>query len=196
VTIDIGTGDGRAVLAAAAGDPGALVIGIDADAASMAEGSRRAARGDRRGALTNVLFIVASAEAPPAPLVGAAHLVTVRFPWGALLRGCLGEDEAVAAGVAALVAPGGRLELTLAPAARDRLDGLPIEPAGVAAAAIGAFERLGLDTLDARPANDAEVATSWGRRLLRNGGSGRERRPVTIRFGRRPLAAARLAFAR
>jgi 16S rRNA (adenine(1408)-N(1))-methyltransferase len=62
VALDLGTGDGRAVLAAAAARPDALVIGVDASAAAMAESSRRAAR---RGALPNALFAVAAAEHPP-----------------------------------------------------------------------------------------------------------------------------------
>jgi 16S rRNA (adenine(1408)-N(1))-methyltransferase len=62
VAIDLGTGDGRSVLAAAAARADALVIGVDASAAAMAEASRRAAR---RGALPNALFAVAAAEHPP-----------------------------------------------------------------------------------------------------------------------------------
>jgi tRNA G46 methylase TrmB len=62
VAIDLGTGDGRFVLAAAAARPDTLVIGLDADAAAMADASRRAAR---RGAIPNALFAVAAAEHPP-----------------------------------------------------------------------------------------------------------------------------------
>jgi hypothetical protein len=50
------------VLDAAARHPDTLVIGVDANAAAMAEPSRRAAR---RDALPNVLFVVAAAEHPP-----------------------------------------------------------------------------------------------------------------------------------
>jgi len=62
VAIDLGTGDGRHVLRAAAARPHRLVIGLDANAAGMAEASRRAAR---RRALPNALFAVAAAEHPP-----------------------------------------------------------------------------------------------------------------------------------
>jgi 16S rRNA (adenine(1408)-N(1))-methyltransferase len=62
VTLDLGTGDGRHVLAAAARRPDVLAIGVDANAAGMAEASRRASR---RGALPNALFAVAAAEHPP-----------------------------------------------------------------------------------------------------------------------------------
>jgi methylase of polypeptide subunit release factors len=49
VTVDLGCGDGRAVLAAAAGRPDRLVVGVDASAAAMAEASRRADRKPGRG---------------------------------------------------------------------------------------------------------------------------------------------------
>jgi 16S rRNA (adenine(1408)-N(1))-methyltransferase len=61
VALDLGTGDGRHVLAAAAKRPETLVIGVDANAAAMAAASRRAAR----RALPNALFVVAAAEHPP-----------------------------------------------------------------------------------------------------------------------------------
>ncbi len=94
--VDLGTGDGRWVLAAAAADPNALVIGVDANADAMAEASRRAAGPARRGGVSNALFVVASAEALPPELDGVADLVTIHLPWGSLLRGALALDEAVA----------------------------------------------------------------------------------------------------
>jgi 16S rRNA (adenine(1408)-N(1))-methyltransferase len=109
VTIDVGTGDGRAVLFIAAAEPTTLAIGIDANAASMAEASRRAAGPPRKGGLANALFVVAAAEAPPEELRGLAARVTVLFPWGSLLRGCLGAHASVAEGMAGLVAPDGTL---------------------------------------------------------------------------------------
>lgn len=170
MTIDVGTGDGRAVLATAAAEPTTLVLGLDAAAASMAESSRRAAVPSHRGGLPNAMFVLAAAEAPPTPLAGIAARVTVRFPWGSLLRGCLGADPAVAAGVARLLmAPGGELELLLAPAGRDRLAGLPTEPAAIIEAAAAAFTLHELRVFEARAASAAEIRVShsrWARRLL------------------------------
>jgi 16S rRNA (adenine(1408)-N(1))-methyltransferase len=202
VTVDVGTGDGRAVLAAAAREPRTLVIGLDPVAAAMAEASRRAARAARRGGLRNAMFVTGTAASIPAPLRGLAAQVTVRFPWASLLRGCLGADETVACGVASLVAAGGTLELLLAPAARDRLDGLPTEAAAVLAAARATFERQGLGCLEARDATADEIRSSgstWAKRLLAGNGSGSsgsggagrggsratDRRPVLVRL-RRP----------
>ncbi len=59
IAIDLGTGDGRYVSAAAAAWPDTLVIGLDANASGMREMSRRAAK------LPNALFAVAAAEHPP-----------------------------------------------------------------------------------------------------------------------------------
>jgi 16S rRNA (adenine(1408)-N(1))-methyltransferase len=168
VAIDLGTGDGRAVLAAAARDPDTLVLGMDANAAAMAEASRRAAASERKGGVPNAGFIVASAEAAPRELAGLADLVSVRFPWASLLRGVLGGDAAVASGVASLLARGGSLELLLAPSARDGLDGIPIEPEAIAGAAVRTFSMFGFEPVEARPATDAEIVESgstWAKRL-------------------------------
>ena len=169
MTIDVGTGDGRAVLATAAAEPTTLVVGLDAVAVSMAEVSRRAAAPVRRGGLPNALFLLAAAEQPPAELHGLAGRVTVRFPWGSLLRGCLGADTTVAGGIASLLGPGAELELLLAPAARDRLEGLPSEPDAIVADALRAFEPFGLHLAEGRVATADEIRASrstWARRLL------------------------------
>lgn len=170
MTIDAGTGDGRAVLAAAAREPATLVLGLDANAASMAEASRRAARSVRKGGLPNAAFVVAAAEAPAAELVGLAELVTVRFPWGSLLRGVVGGDQWVAAGVADLVTGRGALELLLAPMERDGLDGIPTTTEGLAAGAASAFGPHGFDidlVCEPTPAEIRASASTWARRLDR-----------------------------
>lgn len=187
MTIDIGTGDGRAVLDAAAREPTTLVLGLDANAAAMVESSRRAAGPARKGGRPNAHFILAAAEAPPLALERAADLATVRFPWGSLLRGCVGLEPAVAAGVASLVAPGGTLELLLAPSPRDGLEGVPPEVDEIVMAAAGAFSSAGLVLVDGRAATSDEVAGSsstWARRLA--AGNGAAGRSVTlVRFVRR-----------
>ncbi|MBI2780653.1 MAG: hypothetical protein HYX55_02500 [Chloroflexi bacterium] len=171
MTIDVGTGDGRAVLAVAAHDPRTLAIGLDANAAAMAESSRRAAGPARKGGLPNAAFIVAAAEAPPAALGGVADVVTVQFPWGSLLRGCVGRAPIVAAGLAGLVAPGGAVELLLAPSARDGLAGIPLESDAIAGLVRATFAPHGFELACARPATAAEIARSgstWARRLRRS----------------------------
>ena len=204
MTIDVGTGDGRAVLAAAVREPATLVLGLDASAAAMAEASRRAARPARKGGLENARFVVAAAEAPPSALAGVADHVTVLFPWGSLLRGVAGRDAAVARGIAGLVRPGGDLELLLAPAERDGLDGMPVTVDGLVDAAGRAFRAQGFELVAGRAATPAEVAASgstWARRLGAdrskgtsgsgsNGTNGSNGRDVTlVRLARRENSA-------
>jgi 16S rRNA (adenine(1408)-N(1))-methyltransferase len=168
VTIDLGTGDGRAVLAAAAREPQNLILGIDASPAAMAESSRRAAANPRKGGLPNARFLLAAAETLPPELCGTAHLVTVLFPWASLLRGVAGRDAAVARGVSSLVAAAGTLELLLAPSARDGLDGIPTETAGLVTAVRSTFEPLGFELVEGRPATADEIRASgstWAKRL-------------------------------
>ena len=166
--IDLGTGDGRYVVAAAAADPNALVIGIDASADAMAEASRRAARPARRAGLANAMFVVAAAEALPPELDRIADIVTIHLPWGSLLRGALAIDEAVASGIAGLVAHGGRVDIIVAPATRDRLDGAVDVERRLTNGLAGDWRRFGLELREARPATEADIAaarTTWARRL-------------------------------
>ena len=163
--LDIGTGDGRAVLARAAAEPAALVIGLDAAADAMAEASRRA---DRRGP-RNALFLAAGVEGlVTSPLAGRVDLVTIQFPWGSLLRGALGLDDAASCGIASTMAPGGRLEVLASVVPSDGVDGLGCLDATVEPAIRRAWAAAGLDLVTMRPANRDELAASgstWARRL-------------------------------
>jgi 16S rRNA (adenine(1408)-N(1))-methyltransferase len=136
----------------------------------MVESSRRAAGPARKGGRPNAAFVLAAAETLPAELAGVADLVTVQFPWGSLLRGCVGGDPAVTAGLARLVGPLGTLELLLASSPRDGLDGVPTEVANIVAAAASAFEPLGFELEAGRPATTEEIRASgstWAKRLDR-----------------------------
>jgi 16S rRNA (adenine(1408)-N(1))-methyltransferase len=169
VIIDLGTGDGRAALTLAEADPRTLVIGIDADVTSMAETSRRAARSPARGGRSNLLFVVAAAEAPPPELLGLADAVRILFPWGSLLRGVLGADERVAQGIARLARPGGRVSAIVSVTPKDGLEGTAsLDPAGLTVIA-DAAHRFGLRLTAARTADAEDVRatrSTWGRRLL------------------------------
>jgi 16S rRNA (adenine(1408)-N(1))-methyltransferase len=156
----------------------------------MAEASRRAARPARKGGLPNAAFALATAESPPPELCGAASLVTVRFPWGSLLRGLVGLDVTVAAGIAGLVAPDGTLELLLAPAERDGLDGVPTWTDAVVEGAAQAFGSHGFVVAEARTPTAAEIlatGSTWARRLgaARSNGARPERAATLIRLVRR-----------
>jgi 16S rRNA (adenine(1408)-N(1))-methyltransferase len=102
----------------------------------------------------------------------------VNFPWGSLLRGVLGHDDAVLAGVARLPAPGAEATVLVSVVPRDGAPAIP-PPERLAAA----YARHGLTLIEARPATAEEVATSgssWAKRL--RAGSAR---PVTLLRWRR-----------
>ena len=181
--VDIGTGDGRAVLERAAREPSALVLGVDASAAAMVESSRRAAR---RGPSNALFFAVGAERLAESPFAGRADLVTVTFPWGSLLRGVLGLDRAALAGVAALLRPDGRLQVLASVVPSDGVAGLECLDAPATPAVPAAWHAAGLELVDFRPATPAEIAgsgSSWARRLRAN----REARPVWLLEGRRRL---------
>jgi 16S rRNA (adenine(1408)-N(1))-methyltransferase len=173
--LDLGTGDGRAVLARARREPRALVLGIDASASAMAESSLRAARPPRKGGLPNALFLVAAAESLPEPLRGRIDELTILFPWGSLLRAALALDDArpAAGSIAGLLAPAGRLGILVSVDDRDRLDVGPLTVDGAVAVA-ERWTAHGLTVTGAGLAGEEQVAASgstWARRL----GAGRRR---------------------
>lgn len=184
LVLDVGTGGGRAVLAMAAVEPEALVVGIDADAASMVDASRRAAASARRGGRPNAMFVVGAAEELPDVFEGGAFDVAVRFPWGSLLRGSLTGEGPVASGIASAVAACGTLTLLLALKPNDGHDDLlPLvdEPPLLAERLGAVYAPLGLALADCRFATSAEVAeahSSWARRLR----VGRDRQAVLARL--------------
>ncbi|MBV9893552.1 MAG: methyltransferase domain-containing protein [Chloroflexi bacterium] len=89
--VDLGTGDGGAVLRLARRRPDTLVIGVDTNAAALVDASRKAAY---KAKLPNTLFLVGDATEALHLLEGRVHEVRVTLPWGALLRRVLeGERE-------------------------------------------------------------------------------------------------------
>jgi len=149
------------------------VLGLDANAAAMAESSRRAARPSSKGGLPNLLFAVAAAERPPPDLRGRVHEVRVLFPWGSLLRGVLALDEDVAAGIAALVAPGGVIRALVSVAERDAATlGVPPLIATDRDAIARRWTTHGLAPTCFEPAISHVIeatGSSWGRRLTATG---------------------------
>ena len=87
----------------------------------------------------------------------------MHFPWASLLRGVLGRDDAVLAGIASLLAPGATGAVLLSVLPRDVVPAVP--PVDHLAAA---YSRHDLRLLESRPATAAEVAashSSWAKRL-------------------------------
>ncbi len=181
--IDLGTGDGRFALAVAAACPDVLMIGVDADAGSMAEASRRASRAIHRGGLTNALFVAAAAESLPPEVDGIAASLTVHFPWGSLLRGLLQADPVILAGMARMARPGAVITMLLSVTERDHIAGMGAFDSGALEQIGGGYATHGLALIEGRPATTTDLAaahSTWAKRL----GAG-DRRPVwRLRFRR------------
>src|SRR5579885_886506 len=103
--LDIGTGDGKHVLAEARRRPDTLVVALDADAERMRPASSRAAAKPARGGAANAMFVRAAVEALPEELT-AIDEVHVLMPWGSLLRALVLPDLAVLRSVAGRCTPG------------------------------------------------------------------------------------------
>jgi 16S rRNA (adenine(1408)-N(1))-methyltransferase len=179
--VDLGTGNGRSVLHAARRDPDAFVIGIDADAASMRETSRKAARSPNKGGVPNAMFVVGSVGSLPDELDAVADEVRVTFPWGSLLLGVLGVDATVLGGIARVAKVGCEIRALVSVTERDGL-GLSarVDPS--------VYDAHGLRLIESRPARESEMAatnSSWAKRL-RAGVA----RPVTlVRSVREPASS-------
>ena len=156
--MDVGTGDGKAVLRWALAELDRLVIGVDANAAGMRAAARRSSD------LPNAAFVVAAAESLPDDLAAAADRVTVQFPWGSLLRGILCGEGPVLANLARIAAPGATLSVLWSVTDRDRaaLGPVPTRPAEES------FVAAGFEVRDLRPATVGEIdatGSSWAKRL-------------------------------
>ena len=160
----------------------------------MAESSLRAARPSRRSGLPNALFVVAAAERPPDELCALAAEVTILFPWGSLLRGALALPDGLeaAAGIAALVAPGGVVRALVSIDPRDGLV-IPSIDADDRPRLAERWARHGLTLAAFEPAGQEEIrasGSSWARRLA----VGRGRRVWRLELRRAamggPLAGA------
>jgi hypothetical protein len=89
------------------------------------------------------------------------------------MRGILGHDDAVLAGLAQLLAPGARATALVSVLPRDAMPAIPPREELTAT-----YARHGLSLIDDRPATSAEIASSrssWAKRLR----AGTDR-PVTL----------------
>jgi hypothetical protein len=81
IILDLGTGDGRYVHCLAERNPNWFIIGVDSCRENLHEYSR--------AKLSNMLFVIASAQNLPRELNGLISHVTINFPWGSLLESLL-----------------------------------------------------------------------------------------------------------
>jgi len=105
VTLDLGTGDGRYVRTLAEKHPEWFIIGLDACRENLREHSR--------ANLSNMLFVIASAQDLPFEFESVFSQVTINFPWGSLLEGLLAGDPGLLHGLDAISRPDAQLEICL-----------------------------------------------------------------------------------
>ncbi len=101
VLVDVGCGDGRHTVRWAEREPAALVIGVDAETTRL----DRALSGARRRKLAGPLFVTWAMAEPLPALAGRSTEIAVVMPWGSLLDGVLGGDDAVLGALLGLGAP-------------------------------------------------------------------------------------------
>jgi len=172
--LDVGTGDGRFVLARARAEPDCLWIGIDAVAEAMAGSARTAGAKPAKGGLANALFLRAAAEDLPGPLAGKASNLSVNYPWGSLLRIVALPDVVGLRRLAAAARPGATVSILLNHSVfedPDYLERLGLAglsdiavnetlPAGYRAAGFGPVSR-------AVTTADPAIGTRWAGQLVR-----------------------------
>jgi 16S rRNA (adenine(1408)-N(1))-methyltransferase len=110
VEMDIGTGDGRFVYFQAKKNKDVFYIGIDTVAENMCEYASKAAQKASKGGVSNVLYIVASAEDMPRDLTHVADKIHITLPWGSLLEGVIKGDPLILSNLSNLAKPKAEFE--------------------------------------------------------------------------------------
>jgi 16S rRNA (adenine(1408)-N(1))-methyltransferase len=105
IILDIGTGDGRYARYLAESQASSFVIGVDACRENLHEQSRRHN--------SNLLFVIAEAQALPCELNGLASHLAINFPWGSLLDSLLSADPALMSGLASVSRSGATVDVRL-----------------------------------------------------------------------------------
>lgn len=172
LVLDLGTGDGKHVLAVARDRPGDLVVGLDAGPDAMRKTAQKASARPAKGGVPNALFVWGAVEALPAQLAGVDE-VHCLMPWGSLLRALVQPDPDVLRGVAAVCRPGAPFLLTLnlhawRPAVADVGDTVEPTPDSVRDELAPVYAGAGWQVEDVDypdAAALAELGTSWTKRL-------------------------------
>jgi 16S rRNA (adenine(1408)-N(1))-methyltransferase len=170
VVLDLGTGDGKHVLAEARRRPGSLVVGLDAGPEAMRRAAARAAAKPAKGGTPNALFVWAAVEQWPAGLVDVTELHCL-MPWGSLLRAVVTPDATVLRSIADRCVPGAPFLMTLnlhawrPPVAEvgDTAEPTPADERLSAAYGAAGWHLEAVDYLD--DAAIAALGTSWTKRL-------------------------------
>jgi hypothetical protein len=172
LVLDIGTGDGKHVLAEARRRPDSLVVGLDAGPDAMRRTSLRAAAKPARGGAPNALFVWAAVEQLPPELTDVTEVHSL-MPWGSLLRALVTPDEVVLRAVAERCRPGAPFLVTLnlhawRPPVAEVGETAEPTPSSALAELAADYARAGWALASADYLDDAALAdlgTSWTKRL-------------------------------
>jgi 16S rRNA (adenine(1408)-N(1))-methyltransferase len=172
LVVDVGTGDGKHVLAVARARPSALVVGLDAGPDAMRKVAARAAAKPAKGGTPNAVFVWAAAEQWPTELTGITEVHSL-MPWGSLLRAFVRPDEEVLRSVATHCTPGAPFLVTLnlhawRPPVPEVGETSEPTPGSALETLAPAYARAGWRLEAADYLGEAELAglgTSWTKRL-------------------------------
>lgn len=172
----MGTGDGLFVYNRARLDPRTFFIGLDANRRPLQKISEKIYRKPAKGGLTNVLFLQAAVESLPTELAGLASEVYVNFPWGSLLAAVLGGDLESLINLRRLCSCDGVLKVLVGfDEVRDKTEiqrlQLPALSRDYLTTNLASIYReAGFEIVecDVESVGDANVETSWSRRLRAN----------------------------
>ena len=187
IVMDIGTGDGRFVSAAARANPNKFFIGIDANVKPLEKPSMKATRKVNKGGLPNAIFVQAAIEFLPEEFSGVADEIHIHFPWGSLLRGvALGEPD-ILASLNRIANKGCLLEIVLGvDAKRDKSElerlGIPeLTSDFFRSFLIPRYAAAGFESVTFTPLDRSEwsqLESSWARKLS----NGSERSVMNLVF--------------
>lgn len=182
--MDIGTGDGRFVSAAARANPNKFYIGIDANVKPLEKISTKVTRKVKKGGLPNAMFVQAAVEDLPAEFDATADEIHIHFPWGSLLRAVATGDERILHSLRRIAAPRCLLEIVIGiDPERDRSEldrlGVPLlTPVILHSFLIPKYLSAGFELVDSGILDHSrwsKMETSWARKL-----KPREGRTVTF----------------
>jgi 16S rRNA (adenine(1408)-N(1))-methyltransferase len=113
LVIDIGTGEGEFVYRKARQNREAMFIGVDSAAAAMLPYSIKAAKKTDKGGLSNLMYVVANAEALPDTLYGKADKIFINLPWGSLRDGIIKGEPGVLKSINKIAKANASLEICI-----------------------------------------------------------------------------------
>jgi len=174
IVIDIGTGDGRFVSAAAKKEPNKYFIGVDANVKPLEKPSMKATRKPSKGGLPNAMFVQAAVEDLPEEFDGIADEIHIHFPWGSLLKAVAAGDPEVLTALRRIAGEGCLLEIVIGmDPERDRAELARLEvpvlsPVIVHSFLLPKYLAAGFELLEARHLSreeSAAIKTSWSQKL-------------------------------